>query len=147
MEVPDEEQPEQGTAAWFLGLDPFVLTRPPLGPGGLTFHLRLERHRRDEERGYLGHVAGTAGALPGLPHPELGSWQDSRYWFGICERRCRIRVPEDHVASLWVELNPPEDFVGVLDVISAWYGLLAGHTWQYGDNPAAYWDARRGLLS
>lgn len=145
LEVLDDEQiPPEPQAPFWAQLDPFVLTRIGGGRGGaIRFHLRLENFQNDDQAPDLGQIVTTAEHLPGLPHPELGSWSDSRYWYGFPERETRIRVPEARRASLWVEMAiDPEVMPGLL----RWYGLLAGHSWTYANNPAAYFDAQRGLF-
>ena len=142
VEVMSESEPPEPEGLFYLGLDPFALDRiSPWAGGGVRFHLRLEPYNQDEDRS-LGQIVTDQGMLPGQPHPELGSWNDSRYWFGFAAAKTRIRVPEKSRASLWFELGITDEMVRDLTGL---YGLLQGHTWQYTGNPAAYKAAQDGL--
>ena len=112
--------------------NPFAFATGATGtPVGVLFHLRLEPLSPSEALA-LGQVVTDQNHLPGLAHPELGSWGDSRYWWGNWVTT-RLRVPEGRYCSLWVA-NPPGDIILNL---TAWAGLLAGHTWNYRKNEAA----------
>lgn len=143
IEVYDDESGE-AQAVFFVGLDPFVLERISGGvPGkGIRFHLRIEPYNQNEDRN-LGTVVTTSNQLPGKPHPELGTWNDSRYWYGFFANRTRIRVPERSRLSLWIEVGVD---AAAIRSLTGLYGLLQGHVWQYPGNDAAYWDAQRGLI-
>ena len=126
----------------FIGLDPFFLQKTAPTPGkGIRFHLRLEPYNQAEERN-LGFTVSDVAHLPGMPHPELGTWDDSRYWFGFAATRCRIRVPERSRASLWIEMATSDV---LLRELTGLYGLLQGHVWQYQGNPSAYRNSQDGL--
>lgn len=112
-------------------------------PGHAPFRFRLNLHPRiTSGLPGLAQVVPTASHIPGIPHPALGEWADTRYDFTRPEKRTRLFVPEGHVARLWIEFDIPRGS-GPFDFLLAVYGRLAGVTQNYRDSKTAIDESRR----
>lgn len=76
-----------------------------LGDSALRWHLRIVSAPSVELR-EPGRVTRVA-ELPGIPHPELATWEDLRFTWAQTQRPVRLRVPEGHYVSLWCEFQKP----------------------------------------
>ncbi len=125
-------------------LDPWKFQRDFKGRY-LAFQLRLERPRIVPVQGpWQGFGQAT---LPGVPHPDLGGWNDLRYAWGNDNFALRLLIPEDNWLRLYVsvpghDVFPPPPVVS--DTIAEIGGRLVGVVANYRDNARALDTARRG---
>ena len=128
--IPPEHGPPYSCAClfpWYYDyLNSFLTT------SSLSFHLRLESYKRQGlEPGPV--TIADVNALPGTPHPSLGSWNDARYDFGRAKYQpLSLFVPEGQHLRLFAEFgfNPR-------DLIDRLWGRLGGITQHHRGNVEA----------
>ena len=107
-----------------------------LTSSSLSFYLRLESWKRAGlEPGPV--TIADVNALPGTPHPSLGTWNDARYDFGRHNVHISLFVPEGHHLRLFGEFGfDPRDKIDRL------WGRLGGITQHWRGNPDAIHASR-----
>lgn len=70
----------------------------------IRFFLRLDTWRRNGDD-LAPIITTTDFELPGVPHPQLGTWPDARYDYARGYNPIDLKVPEGHYLRLFVQIN------------------------------------------